>query len=239
MAMMDGQTAWCQCGAERPAGLAARGVWVMQASHFVQNKATNRRTVTTQSQFGPIGPAGRGLQTCLLLHTVGFAGDMDKNFPGASKSQKRRQSVSFLLPLLLPSALSDIKAVEDVHVNEVLTGQIINLHYKAKRKKNTITSAALTEHKSFTWNKVKSSMMDKNIYMVQGEIGTVVGAIKRNSRWNTHTPLDEEQDPLLNSFGHLKEVLNNIKGKRAAIVAMQICLRWLETVKIPAKLAGG
>ncbi|XP_041644664.1 Golgi-specific brefeldin A-resistance guanine nucleotide exchange factor 1 isoform X1 [Cheilinus undulatus] len=54
-------------------------------------------------------------------------------------------------------------------------------------------------------------MVDKNIYIVQGEIGTVVGAIKRNSRWNTHTPLDEEQDPLLNSFGHLKEILNNIK----------------------------
>uniref|UniRef100_A0AAQ5Y5I3 Golgi-specific brefeldin A-resistance guanine nucleotide exchange factor 1 n=1 Tax=Amphiprion ocellaris TaxID=80972 RepID=A0AAQ5Y5I3_AMPOC len=55
-------------------------------------------------------------------------------------------------------------------------------------------------------------MVDKNIYIVQGEISTVVGAIKRNSRWNTHTPLDEEQDPLLNSFGHLKEILNSIKG---------------------------
>uniref|UniRef100_A0A4W3GTA1 Golgi-specific brefeldin A-resistance guanine nucleotide exchange factor 1 n=1 Tax=Callorhinchus milii TaxID=7868 RepID=A0A4W3GTA1_CALMI len=53
-------------------------------------------------------------------------------------------------------------------------------------------------------------MIDKGIYIVQGEINTVVGAIKRNSRWSTHTPLDEEQDPLLNSFSHLKEVLNNI-----------------------------
>ncbi|XP_076142436.1 Golgi-specific brefeldin A-resistance guanine nucleotide exchange factor 1 isoform X3 [Alosa pseudoharengus] len=54
-------------------------------------------------------------------------------------------------------------------------------------------------------------MVDKHIYIVQGEIATVVGAIKRNSR-TTHTPLDEEQDPLLNSFSHLKEVLNNIKA---------------------------
>ncbi|XP_077350536.1 Golgi-specific brefeldin A-resistance guanine nucleotide exchange factor 1 isoform X2 [Festucalex cinctus] len=54
-------------------------------------------------------------------------------------------------------------------------------------------------------------MVDKNIYIVQGEITAVVGAIKRNSRWNTHTPLDEEQDPLLNSFGHLKEILSHIK----------------------------
>lgn len=26
------------------------------------------------------------------------------------------------------------------------------------------------------------------------------------------SPQDEEQDPLLNSFGQLKEVLNNLKG---------------------------
>ncbi|MEQ2310784.1 G-box binding factor, partial [Ameca splendens] len=57
----------------------------------------------------------------------------------------------------------------------------------------------------------RSSMVDKSIYIVQGEITTVVGAIKRNSRWSNHTSLDEEQDPLLNSFGHLKEILNNIK----------------------------
>ncbi|XP_048060367.1 Golgi-specific brefeldin A-resistance guanine nucleotide exchange factor 1 isoform X7 [Megalobrama amblycephala] len=54
-------------------------------------------------------------------------------------------------------------------------------------------------------------MVDKNIYIVQGEISVVVAAIKRNSRWSTHTPLDEEQDPLLNSFSNLKETLNNIK----------------------------
>ncbi|KAL1263319.1 hypothetical protein QQF64_006058, partial [Cirrhinus molitorella] len=55
------------------------------------------------------------------------------------------------------------------------------------------------------------SMVDKNIYIVQGEIAVVVAAIKRNSRWSTHTTLDEEQDPLLNSFSYLKEILNNIK----------------------------
>uniref|UniRef100_A0A8C7WWJ1 Uncharacterized protein n=1 Tax=Oryzias sinensis TaxID=183150 RepID=A0A8C7WWJ1_9TELE len=65
-------------------------------------------------------------------------------------------------------------------------------------------------------------MVDKNIYIVQGEITTVVGAIKRNSRWNTHTSLDEEQDPLLNSFGQLKEILNNIKG----ILIVQCYLKW-------------
>nr|XP_009669649.1 PREDICTED: golgi-specific brefeldin A-resistance guanine nucleotide exchange factor 1 [Struthio camelus australis] len=53
-------------------------------------------------------------------------------------------------------------------------------------------------------------MVDKNIYIVQGEINTVVGAIKRNARWSTHTHLDEERDPLLHSFSLLKEELNNI-----------------------------
>lgn len=33
------------------------------------------------------------------------------------------------------------------------------------------------------------TMIDKGIYIVQGEINSVVGAIKRNSRWTTHTPL--------------------------------------------------
>ncbi|NXG67230.1 GBF1 factor, partial [Hemiprocne comata] len=54
-------------------------------------------------------------------------------------------------------------------------------------------------------------MVDKNIYIVQGEINAVVGAIKRNARWSTHTHMDEERDPLLHSFSLLKEVLNNIR----------------------------
>ncbi|XP_006988288.1 Golgi-specific brefeldin A-resistance guanine nucleotide exchange factor 1 isoform X21 [Peromyscus maniculatus bairdii] len=53
-------------------------------------------------------------------------------------------------------------------------------------------------------------MVDKNIYIIQGEINVVVGAIKRNARWSTHIPLDEERDPLLHSFSHLKEVLNSV-----------------------------
>ncbi|ERE78645.1 golgi-specific brefeldin A-resistance guanine nucleotide exchange factor 1 [Cricetulus griseus] len=57
-------------------------------------------------------------------------------------------------------------------------------------------------------------MVDKNIYIIQGEINIVVGAIKRNARWSTHIPLDEERDPLLHSFSHLKEVLNSVTGSR-------------------------
>uniref|UniRef100_A0A2K5IFY3 SEC7 domain-containing protein n=1 Tax=Colobus angolensis palliatus TaxID=336983 RepID=A0A2K5IFY3_COLAP len=38
-------------------------------------------------------------------------------------------------------------------------------------------------------------MVDKNIYIIQGEINIVVGAIKRNARWSTHTPLLSEIEP--------------------------------------------
>lgn len=40
-------------------------------------------------------------------------------------------------------------------------------------------------------------MVDKNIYIVQGEINAVVGAIKRNARWSTHTHLVSHPELLL------------------------------------------
>uniref|UniRef100_A0A672MT09 Golgi-specific brefeldin A-resistance guanine nucleotide exchange factor 1 n=1 Tax=Sinocyclocheilus grahami TaxID=75366 RepID=A0A672MT09_SINGR len=45
-------------------------------------------------------------------------------------------------------------------------------------------------------------MVDKNIYIVQGEISVVVAAIKRNSRWSTHTPL-----PVIHSVLIMAEIL--------------------------------
>ncbi|XP_007441937.2 Golgi-specific brefeldin A-resistance guanine nucleotide exchange factor 1-like [Python bivittatus] len=63
------------------------------------------------------------------------------------------------------------------------------------------------------WMEGTVRIVDKNIYIVQGEINTVVGAIKRSARWSTHVRLDEERDPLLHSFSVLKEVLNNVTGK--------------------------
>ncbi|XP_032868449.1 Golgi-specific brefeldin A-resistance guanine nucleotide exchange factor 1 isoform X2 [Amblyraja radiata] len=74
------------------------------------------------------------------------------------------------------------------------------------------------------------TMIDKSIYIVQGEINSVVGAIKRNSRWTTHTPLEEEQDPLLNCFNHLKEVLNHIT--ELSVIEPNIFLRpFLEVIR--------
>ncbi|KAM9011160.1 Golgi-specific brefeldin A-resistance guanine nucleotide exchange factor 1 isoform 1-T1 [Ara ararauna] len=71
-------------------------------------------------------------------------------------------------------------------------------------------AAAAGEQAPPFWMRGIVRMVDKNIYIVQGEINAVVGAIKRNARWSTHTHLDEERDPLLHSFSILKEVLNNI-----------------------------
>ncbi|ESO85819.1 hypothetical protein LOTGIDRAFT_130403 [Lottia gigantea] len=46
------------------------------------------------------------------------------------------------------------------------------------------------------------------IYIVQGEISLVVTAMKRSTRWNSHSTVDEDGDPLLSAFSQLKELLN-------------------------------
>ncbi|XP_044276109.1 Golgi-specific brefeldin A-resistance guanine nucleotide exchange factor 1 isoform X3 [Varanus komodoensis] len=73
-------------------------------------------------------------------------------------------------------------------------------------------------------------IVDKNIYIVQGEINAVVGAIKRSARWSTHTHLDEERDPLLHSFSVLKEVLNNIT-ELSAIEPIVFLRPFLEVIR--------
>ncbi|KAL6066847.1 hypothetical protein STEG23_038160 [Scotinomys teguina] len=79
----------------------------------------------------------------------------------------------------------------------------------------TVASPGLGKMEVQEWSDSKVQfvrMVDKNIYIIQGEINIVVGAIKRNARWSTHIPLDEERDPLLHGFSHLKEVLNSVTG---------------------------
>ncbi|XP_077999496.1 Golgi-specific brefeldin A-resistance guanine nucleotide exchange factor 1-like [Glandiceps talaboti] len=56
----------------------------------------------------------------------------------------------------------------------------------------------------------KISAPPNGIYIVQGEMSLVVTAMRRNSRWSSHSPQDEDQDPLLGNFSQLKEVINNI-----------------------------
>ncbi|ELU03437.1 hypothetical protein CAPTEDRAFT_227129 [Capitella teleta] len=51
---------------------------------------------------------------------------------------------------------------------------------------------------------------DNGVYIIQGEVNLVVTAMRRNSRWTSHNHQDEEQDPLLNNFSKLKDLLNII-----------------------------
>ncbi|XP_039604270.1 Golgi-specific brefeldin A-resistance guanine nucleotide exchange factor 1-like [Polypterus senegalus] len=73
-------------------------------------------------------------------------------------------------------------------------------------------------------------MMDKNITIVLGEISVVVGAIRKTSRWNTHTPLNEEQDTLFSKFRQLNGVLNNIK-ELSDIEPIEFHRPFLEVIK--------
>lgn len=75
----------------------------------------------------------------------------------------------------------------------------------------------------------ESSMVDKNIYIVQGEISTVVGAIKRNSRWNTHTPLVSALYEITILFADLSELrlavlkLWTLKGRLQSVFSSDVC----------------
>ncbi|XP_033004522.1 Golgi-specific brefeldin A-resistance guanine nucleotide exchange factor 1 isoform X2 [Lacerta agilis] len=80
------------------------------------------------------------------------------------------------------------------------------------------------------WMEGSVRIVDKNIYIIQGEINTVVGAIKRSARWSTHTHLDEDRDPLLHSFSVLKEVLNNIT-ELSAIEPIVFLRPFLEVIR--------
>ncbi|XP_053393405.1 Golgi-specific brefeldin A-resistance guanine nucleotide exchange factor 1-like isoform X2 [Mercenaria mercenaria] len=48
------------------------------------------------------------------------------------------------------------------------------------------------------------------IYIIQGEISLVVTAMRRTSRWSSHSQRDDDGDPLFSSFSQLKDVLNTI-----------------------------
>ncbi|XP_039215978.1 Golgi-specific brefeldin A-resistance guanine nucleotide exchange factor 1 isoform X3 [Crotalus tigris] len=80
------------------------------------------------------------------------------------------------------------------------------------------------------WMEGTARSVDKNIYIVQGEINTVIGAIKRSARWSTHVHLDEERDPLLHSFSVLKDVLNNVT-ELSAIEAIVFLRPFLEVIR--------
>lgn len=52
------------------------------------------------------------------------------------------------------------------------------------------------------------------IFVVKGELSLLMTAMRRGSRWSSHSQQDEELDPLTKSLQDLKDVLNNIEDLR-------------------------
>ena len=59
---------------------------------------------------------------------------------------------------------------------------------------------------------------ENGIYIIQGEVNLVVTAMRRNSRWAAQGHQDEDQDPLLQNFSKLKDLLNFVSGKTLKII---------------------
>lgn len=55
-----------------------------------------------------------------------------------------------------------------------------------------------------------SSIPGNGIYVVQGEMSILLTAMRRGTRWSSHSHQDEENDLLIKSFIALKDVLNQI-----------------------------
>lgn len=55
-----------------------------------------------------------------------------------------------------------------------------------------------------------SSIPGNGIYVVQGEMSLLLTAMRRGTRWSSHSHQDEENDLLIKSFIALKDVLNQI-----------------------------
>lgn len=52
------------------------------------------------------------------------------------------------------------------------------------------------------------------IFVVKGEMAILMTAMRRGSRWISHSHQDEDLDPLMKSFQDLKNALNKIEDLR-------------------------
>lgn len=59
------------------------------------------------------------------------------------------------------------------------------------------------------------------IYIIQGELSLVVTAMRRSSRWSSHSQRDDDGDPLFSSFSQLKDILNNITGRDLVVLGYE------------------
>lgn len=56
----------------------------------------------------------------------------------------------------------------------------------------------------------KMSLPGNGIFVVQGEMAMLVTAMRRSTRWGSHSFLNEEYDVLMRTFQDLKAILNQV-----------------------------
>ncbi|XP_015585956.1 Golgi-specific brefeldin A-resistance guanine nucleotide exchange factor 1 [Cephus cinctus] len=57
----------------------------------------------------------------------------------------------------------------------------------------------------------KTTYPGGGLYVIEGEVGLLVTAMRRGARWSSHSHQDEDQDALMKGLFSLKEVLNDAK----------------------------
>lgn len=58
------------------------------------------------------------------------------------------------------------------------------------------------------------SLPGNGIFVIKGELSLLITAMRRGSRWSSHSQQDEEMDPLMKALQDLKDVLNKIDDLR-------------------------
>lgn len=58
------------------------------------------------------------------------------------------------------------------------------------------------------------SLPGNGIFVVQGEMAILVTAMRRGSRWGSHSSQDEEHDILMRVFQDLRDILNQVTDLR-------------------------
>ncbi|XP_067141452.1 Golgi-specific brefeldin A-resistance guanine nucleotide exchange factor 1 [Centruroides vittatus] len=78
------------------------------------------------------------------------------------------------------------------------------------------------------------------IYIVVGEMSMVMTAMRRTSRWSSHSHQEEEQDSLLRNMSNLKEILNHINdlSDLEPTVFLSPFLDVIRSENIPAPITG-
>lgn len=74
------------------------------------------------------------------------------------------------------------------------------------------------------------SLPGNGIFVVKGEMSILMTAMRRGSRWSSHSYQDDDVDTLMKSFQDLKEVLNKIDDLRL-VEPNTFLLPFLEVIK--------